>query len=108
LFLQILDAKRPMSQGCLIWGICWPAGSAKPLFCGFADGRRLASLAKCNGERHDRTAQSAPNGFRRIPWLRERCVILTNQCGIGRIAGSPTSAISSAAQFGSLGSWVPL
>jgi hypothetical protein len=29
----------------------------------------LHALAKCNGERHDRTAQSAPSGFRRIPWL---------------------------------------
>jgi hypothetical protein len=29
----------------------------------------LHPLAKCDGERHDRTAQSAPNGFRRIAWL---------------------------------------
>jgi hypothetical protein len=29
----------------------------------------LHSLTKCNAERHDRTAQSAPNGFRRIAWL---------------------------------------
>ena len=26
-------------------------------------------MAKRNGERQDRTAQSAPNGFRRIAWL---------------------------------------
>jgi hypothetical protein len=29
----------------------------------------LHYLAKCNRERHDSTAQSAPNGFRRVAWL---------------------------------------